>query len=150
MNKKTITATLLRMFIAIASIYLLFTPLQYLWNSNKSLPAIFYIIINIIQYCFIIFVGVLFSRIIDIELKSRLRLVILFSTLSGLSILLSFMGISEKVYGTLANSFDIYNRFSSLFVIVLIEQLFNNHLITSVMLCSAICFLKPLDKLRWR
>ena len=121
------------------------------WNifvtyTYFSSPIIF-IIANVIRFILIILVGVFLSRKNNIELKSSRRVSIIFCALSGLSILLSFAGMPQILYGTLTASLDIYNKLSdNLFSIVLIEQLLNNHLITSFLICSTFIFFKPLDK----
>ncbi len=146
MTKNKLIITLLWSLLSVIGIYLLLTPIFYLYNLNDSSPIIF-IIANVIRFILIILVGVFLSRKNNIELKSSRRVSIIFCALSGLSILLSFAGMPQILYGTLTASLDIYNKLSdNLFSIVLIEQLLNNHLITSFLICSTFIFFKPLDK----
>lgn len=146
MTKNKLIITLLWSLLSVIGIYLLLTPIFYFYNLNDSSPIIF-IIANVIRFILIILVGVFLSRKNNIELKSSRRVSIIFCALSGLSILLSFAGMPQILYGTLTASLDIYNKLSdNLFSIVLIEQLLNNHLITSFLICSTFIFFKPLDK----
>ena len=130
MKNKLIT-TLLRSLLCVIGIYLLFIPIFYFYNFIYTSPIIF-IVANVIRFVLIVLAGVFLSRKNNIELNSSRRLSIIFCVLSGVSILLSFEGISQKLYGTFAATLDIYHKLSnSLFSVILIEQLLNNHLITS-------------------
>ena len=142
MKNKLIT-TLLRSLLYVIGIYLLFTPIFYFYNFIYPSPIIF-VVANVVRLVLIVLVGVFLS---NIELNSSRRLSIIFCVLSGVSILLSFEGISQKLYGTFAATLDIYHKLSnSLFSVILIEQLLNNHLITSFLICSTLIFFKPFDK----
>ena len=145
MKNKLIT-TLLRSLLCVIGIYLLFIPIFYFYNFIYTSPIIF-IVANVIRFVLIVLAGVFLSRKNNIELNSSRRLSIIFCVLSGVSILLSFEGISQKLYGTFAATLDIYHKLSnSLFSVILIEQLLNNHLITSFLICSTLIFFKPFDK----
>ena len=145
MKNKLIT-TLLRSLLYVIGIYLLFTPIFYFYNFIYPSPIIF-VVANVVRLVLIVLVGVFLSRKNNIELNSSRRLSIIFCVLSGVSILLSFEGISQKLYGTFAATLDIYHTLSnSLFSVILIEQLLNNHLITSFLICSTLIFFKPFDK----
>ena len=145
MKNKLIT-TLLRSLLCVIGIYLLFIPIFYFYNFIYTSPIIF-IVANVIRFVLIVLAGVFLSRKNNIELKSSRGLSIIFCVLSGVSILLSFEGISQKLYGTFAATLDIYHKLSnSLFSVILIEQLLNNHLITSFLICSTLIFFKPFDK----
>lgn len=145
MKNKLIT-TLLRSLLYVIGIYLLFTPIFYFYNFIYPSPIIF-VVANVVRLVLIVLVGVFLSRKNNIELNSSRRLSIIFCVLSGVSILLSFEGISQKLYGTFAATLDIYHKLSnSLFSVILIEQLLNNHLITSFLICSTLIFFKPFDK----
>ena len=145
MKNKLIT-TLLRSLLYVIGIYLLFTPIFYFYNFIYPSPIIF-VFANVVRLVLIVLVGVFLSRKNNIELNSSRRLSIIFCVLSGVSILLSFEGISQKLYGTFAATLDIYHKLSnSLFSVILIEQLLNNHLITSFLICSTLIFFKPFDK----
>ena len=144
MKNKLIT-TLLRSLLCVIGIYLLFIPIFYFYNFIYTSPIIF-IVANVIRFVLIVLAGVFLSRKNNIELSSR-GLSIIFCVLSGVSILLSFEGISQKLYGTFAATLDIYHKLSnSLFSVILIEQLLDNHLITSFLICSTLIFFKPFDK----
>ena len=145
MKNKLIT-TLLRSLLYVIGIYLLFTPIFYFYNFIYPSPIIF-VVANVVCLVLIVLVGVFLSRKNNIELNSSRRLSIIFCVLSGVSILLSFEGISQKLYGTFAATLDIYHKLSnSLFSVILIEQLLDNHLITSFLICSTLIFFKPFDK----
>ena len=145
MKNKLIT-TLLRSLLYVIGIYLLFTPIFYFYNFIYPSPIIF-VVANVVRLVLIVLVRVFLSRKNNIELNSSRRLSIIFCVLSGVSILLSFEGISQKLYGTFAATLDIYHKLSnSLFSVILIEQLLNNHLITSFLICSTLIFFKPFDK----
>ena len=145
MKNKLIT-TLLRSLLCVIGIYLLFIPIFYFYNFIYTSPIIF-IVANVILFVLIVLAGVFLSRKNNIELKSSRGLSIIFCVLSGVSILLSFEGISQKLYGTFAATLDIYHKLSnSLFSVILIEQLLDNHLITSFLICSTLIFFKPFDK----
>ena len=145
MKNKLIT-TLLRSLLCVIGIYLLFIPIFYFYNFIYTSPIIF-IVANVIRFVLIVLAGVFLSRKNNIELKSSRGLSIIFCVLSGVSILLSFEGISQKLYGTFAATLDIYHKLSnSLFSVILIEPLLNNHLITSFLICSTLIFFKPFDK----
>ena len=145
MKNKLIT-TLLRSLLCVIGIYLLFIPIFYFYNFIYTSPIIF-VVANVVRLVLIVLVGVFLSRKNNIELNSSRRLSIIFCVLSGVSILLSFEGISQKLYGTFAATLDIYHKLSnSLFSVILIEQLLNNHLITSFLICSTLIFFKPFDK----
>ena len=145
MKNKLIT-TLLRSLLCVIGIYLLFIPIFYFYNFIYTSPIIF-IVANVIRFVLIVLAGVFLSRKNNIELKSSRGLSIIFCVLSGVSILLSFEGISQKLYGTFAATLDIYHKLSnSLFSVILIEQLLDNHLITSFLICSTLIFFKPFDK----
>lgn len=124
---------------------MLFTPILYFCNLNASTTMI--IVVNIIRFILIVFVGVILNRKNSIALKSSRKMSIIFCALSGLSILLSFAGIPQVLYVTVTSSLHIYDRLSdNLFSVILIEQLFNNYLITSFLICSAVMFFKPREK----
>ena len=144
--KSKLIITLLWSLLSVIGIYLLCTPIFYFYSFTNSSPIIF-IVANVIRVILIVLVGVFLSRKNNIELKSSRRLSIIFCALSGLSILLSFAGIPQKLYGTLAATLDIYDKLSNnLGSVILIEQLLNNHLITSFLICSTLIFFKPFDK----
>ena len=144
--KNKLTTTLLRSILYVIGIYLLFTPIFYFYNFIYPSPIIF-VVANVVRLVLIVLVGVFLSRKNNIELNSSRRLSIIFCFLSGVSILLYFEGISQKLYGTFAATLDIYHKLSnSLFSVILIEQLLNNHLITSFLICSTLIFFKPFDK----
>lgn len=146
MMKNKLITTLLRSLLYVTGIYLLFTPIFYFYNFIYPSPIIF-VVANVVRLVLIVLVGVFLSRKNNIELNSSRRLSIIFCVLSGVSILLSFEGISQKLYGTFAATLDIYHKLSnSLFSVILIEQLLNNHLITSFLICSTLIFFKPFDK----
>ena len=145
MKNKLIT-TLLRSLLCVIGIYLLFIPIFYFYNFIYTSPIIF-IVANVIRFVLIVLVGVFLSRKNNIELKSSRGLSIIFCVLSGVSILLSFEGIPQKLYATFAATLDIYHKLSNnLFSVILIEQLLDNHLITSFLICSTLIFFKPFDK----
>ena len=144
--KSKLIITLLWSLLSVIGIYLLCTPIFYFYSFTNSSPIIF-IVANVIRVILIVLVGVFLSRKNNIELNSSRRLSIIFCALSGLSILLSFAGIPQKLYGTLAATLDIYDKLSNnLGSVILIEQLLNNHLITSFLICSTLIFFKPFDK----
>lgn len=146
MTQNKLITTLLWSLLSVIGIYLLITPIFYFYNLNDLLPIIF-VVAGVIRFILIVLVAVFLSRKNNIELKSSRRLSIIFCALSGLSILLSFAGIPQILYGTLTATLDIYDKLSNnLFSIILIEQLLNNHLITSFLICSTFIFFKPLDK----
>ena len=146
MMKNKLITTLLRSLLYVIGIYLLFTPIFYFYNFIYPSPIIF-VVANVVRLVLIVLVGVFLSRKNNIELNSSRRLSIIFCVLSGVSILLSFEGISQNLYGTFAATLDIYHKLSnSLFSVILIEQLLNNHLITSFLICSTLIFFKPFDK----
>ena len=79
----------------------------------------------------------------NIELKSSRGLSIIFCVLSGVSILLSFEGIPQKLYATFAATLDIYHKLSNnLFSVILIEQLLDQPpYLLSFLICSTLNFL---------
>ena len=144
--KSKLIITLLWSLLSVIGIYLLCTPIFYFYDFINSSPIIF-IVANVIRFILIVLVGVFLNRKNNIELESSRRLFIIFCALSGLSILLSFAGIPQILYGTLTATLDIYDKLSNnLFALVLIEQLLDNHLITSFLICLTLIFFKPLDK----
>ena len=148
--KYRLVRILLRSLLSTVGIYLLFTPiicLCYLYTSVYTSASISIVVVNVIQFISIVFVGVFLSRKNSIALTSSRKLSIIFCALSGLFISPSFTKIHYTLYRTLTLSLDIFDSFyDNLFPIILIEQLLNNHLITSFLVCSAVIFFKPLEK----
>jgi len=148
--KYRLVRILLRSLLSTVGIYLLFTPiicLCYLYTSVYTSASISIVVVNVIQFISIVFVGVFLSRKNSIALKSSRKLSIIFCALSGLFISPSFTKIHYTLYRTLTLSLDIFDgSYDNLFPIILLEQLLNNHLITSFLVCSAVIFFKPLEK----
>lgn len=142
-SKHSILAILLRCFISVFVVYLIFTPIFFIYNLN-GFHWIF-IIANIIQMFAILWIGVFYRRK-NSSIRNK-KLSVLFCVLIGLSILLHLVGIPQTVYGVLTATLGIYDRFAdNLFFIVLLERLFDNYLITSFLICSTIVFFEPWKK----
>lgn len=64
-----------------------------------------------------------------------------------LMFVLHIEGVPDRWYGTMTSSLRIYDTFSdNLFVVVLIERLFDNYFVTSFFVCAAAAYFKPLKK----
>lgn len=150
MMKYRLIRILLRSLLSTVGIHLLFTPilcLCYWYTSLYTSASISIVVVNAIQFISIVFIGVFLSRKNSIELQSSRKLSIIFCALSGLFILPSFTNIHFVLYRTFTRSLDIFDSFyDNLFPIILLDQLLNNHLITSFLVCSAVIFFKPLEK----
>lgn len=145
--KHNLLIVLLRCFVYVFIVYLIFAPIFYIYNLT-GLNWIF-IIANIIRFFAILLVGVFYRRKNSSILMSNRKLSVLFCTLSGLSILLHLVGIPQILYGVLTSTLNIYDIFAdNLFFSVLFEQLFGNHLITSFLICATVVFFKPFKKVK--
>lgn len=135
-------------FLCVVAVYLLFTPVFYLYNKNLS-SAWVYIAANILQFLAVIAVGVFYQRknssILSCEQAQYVRIGILCGLIVMVVLHIAYM--PERWYGVVTSSLGIYDAFSdNLFVVVLIERLFDNYLITSFLVCTAIACFKPMKK----
>lgn len=147
-SKRNLLSILLKCFISVFIVYLIFTPIFYIYNKLVGSVWIF-IIASTIQFLTIIFVGIFFRRKNSSILINNNNQFMLFCFLSGLSIFLHCMEIPETLYLVLTSTLGIYDIFAdNLFFIILIEQLFDNYLITSFLICSTIVFFKPFKKVK--
>lgn len=136
----------LKCFLSVLVLYLVFTPVFCVYNLTNGSPWLF-VAANAGRFLAVLATGVFYNRQsrIDRDKQEQSAIFVLLCCLSMFAVFLHFMEIPEKIYGTLSASFGIYEIFAdNLFLIVLLEQLFNSSLITNALICSAVAFFKPI------
>lgn len=140
--------TMFKCFLSVLAVYLLFTPFFYLYNKNLSSVWV-YIAASILQFLAVVAVGVFYQRknssILSGEQAQHIHICVLCALVVMVVLHIAYM--PESWYGVVTASLGIYDTFSdNLFVVVLIERLFNDYLITSFLICMAIVFYRPMRK----
>lgn len=137
--------TIFKCFLCVVAVYLLFTPVFYLYNKNFYSVGV-YIIASVLQFLAVAVVGNFYRRknssMFSREQTQHIWICVLCALV--VMIVLHIAGMPDRWYGVLTSSLDIYHTFAdNLFVIVLIERLCNSYLVTSFLICMAIAFYRP-------
>ncbi|MGO5113863.1 hypothetical protein ACTQ33_02370 [Candidatus Avoscillospira sp. LCP25S3_F1] len=151
--KQNLFKVLLKCFVSVLIVYLIFTPVFYISNLLyiKHGNSVDWVLIfaYLSRFLAVLCVGVYHRR----KNRNILRgdrnwpFLILLCGCLGLSVILHLKNMPHKWYFTWASTFRIYDVFAdNLFFVVFIEQLFNSYLITSFLLCSLVVFCRPLKK----
>lgn len=145
MSAKDVFKTIFKSFLSVAAVYLLFTPVFYLYNKNFYSVGV-YIAVSVLQFLAVAVVGNFYRRKNSSVFSREQAQHIWIGTLCALVVMvgLHIVGMPDRWYGVLTSSLDIYHTFAdNLFVIVLIERLCNSYLVTSFLICMAIVFYRP-------
>ena len=150
--KHDLYKVLLKCFVSVLIVYLIFIPVVYVgnllyrdWNGAEWVLIFAYLS----RFLAVICIGVHHRRKNQSILTGggNRYFTIPICSLLVVSLVLHLEDLPHKWYMTWATTLHIYDIFvGNLFFIVLIEQLFNNYLITSFLTCSIIVFFKPLKK----
>lgn len=136
-------------FISVIIIYLVFTPVFYIFNllAELNFSFLIYLIGHALQFCSIIALGILYRKkntVILSENKKRPIIFMCFFFLSIISILLFLFEVPQDMYRILMASLNVYEIIgNNLFVSVLLDQLFNSYIILAFFVCSMIIFFTP-------
>ena len=135
---------LLRAFISVIIVYLIFMPIFFMYNFYGL--SWIYIPATAIRFITIAFLGIWYGKkynnIIDINKYKTMQLFAFIGLASW--IFLHLFGVQDKIFGTLSSSLGIYDILDDrLFLYILWEQLLHSHLITNFLICISIVFFTP-------
>lgn len=147
---KSLNKILIKCCISIFLLYVMYTPLLYIYNIGYVNSPWYYVIIMIMKYFLIICIGVfLRKKYLDILIYNKeytkrysLFIVAAFAIVGWMYA----VGIVQKTHQFIADFTGIYNVSSNLsseyfFLVTLYEQIFTKDMIISILLCMSIVFL---------
>lgn len=145
------TKILLKTFISVLVIYLISIPFIYMFNLVHTMNGSvwIYLITHFCKYVAVIFLGFVYRKKYRNKVTENSNTIVNNFILTSfvLCVLLSVLGVSQKIFYTFTASFQVYDFLNNnLFLSIIWEQLFNNYLFTSFFVCAAIIFLNPIRR----
>ncbi len=145
LGNRSLNIILLKCFFSIFLLYILFTPIMFIYNINTNISGWYFMIASILKLGLIATIGIVIRKknkgmLINNRKQAKMYMVIISM---GLAIVgtLHFLDIPLKIYDIVSRAIGIYNMpTTNLFLVILYEQLFSNYLVTSMLICSAIVF----------